>query len=295
MHLLSRLDTVILHKNLSKAAPTYDQAAELARQVGQSMLKRLDLVVLEPQLIVDIGCGTGYFTDLLKKRYKHSHLIALDNNLAMLEQIKRRNKWWQRQQPLIQADMQQLPFADHSVDLIFANLVLPWAIDLPLLMREWQRVLKPQGLLMFSSLGVDSLKELRASWAMVDDQIHAHEFLDMHEVGDALVQAGFLNPVLDVEYYTLTYPDVALILQDLTATGSQNVDKRRRKTLTGKNRFAHFLKAYESWRNEQHLLPLTYEIVFGHAWGRGPSTRASVNEQGVVSIPIQHIGSKKKS
>jgi len=162
-------------------------------------------------------------------------------------------------------DVEQLALADASVDFVYSNLTVQWCNDLNAVFKEWMRVLKPGGMLLFSSLGPDTLHELRDCWKAVDGGDHVHAFEDMHNVGDALLSAGFAEPVMDVNYYTLTYSAVIDLMRDLKTLGASNALQQKNKNLTGKRRLQQLAKQYEKYREEQYL-PATYEVVFGHAW-----------------------------
>jgi malonyl-CoA O-methyltransferase len=189
----------------------------------------------------------------------------------MLQAAGRRQSWLRRFARVC-ADAAQLPFADGSVDLILSNLMLQWC-DPDRVFAEFRRVLCPQGLLCFTTLGPDTLCELRSAWATVDSHTHVNQFIDMHDIGDALVRAGFASPVLDVERYTLTYLDVQKVAADLKDTGAHNSTAGRPRGLTGRGRFAALQAAYEAFRRDGRL-PATYEVVFAHAWTpAGPARR----------------------
>jgi malonyl-CoA O-methyltransferase len=174
-----------------------------------------------------------------------------------------------------------MPLADASVDLIFSNLMLQWC-DVPdMALREFQRVLKPRGLLTFSTFGPDTLMELRAAWAAADQRSHVSRFIDMHDLGDALVRARLAEPVLDVERFTLTYDTAVALMRDLKAIGAQNATAGRAAGLTGRATFATVTQAYERFRVDGRL-PATYEVVLGQAWGAIP-------RDGEVRIPLSQI------
>lgn len=250
--------------SFERAASTYDAAAVLQRQTGENMLERLELVKLQPEVILDIGCGTGVATAALAKRYKKSRIIALDFASAMLKQT-RRHASWRRKPACVCGDAEQLPIADASVDLIFSNATIQWCNDLERTFAGFLRVLKPGGLIMFTTFGRDTLKELRLAWAATDGHSHVSPFPDLHDVGDALMRAGFADPVVDVDRLTLTYPDVRGLMQDLKQIGAHNVTNDRHRGLTGKGRMQAMIAAYEEFRCDG-VLPASYEVVYGHAW-----------------------------
>jgi len=188
----------------------------------------------------------------------------LDIALPMLEHTRKRGRWLRRPR-CICADAERLPFADSRFDLVFSNLMLQWCVELEAVFAELQRVLRPGGLLLFTSFGPDTLSELRGSWQQVDGYSHVNAFPDMHDVGDALVRARFADPVMDVERITVTYPDVWKLMRELKQIGAHNVTAGRPRGLTGKARMQRLVGAYEQYRS-QGVLPASYEIVNGHAW-----------------------------
>ena len=255
---------------------TYDGAAVLHAEVRANLLERLQLVTLVPRVVLDAGAGTGHGSRALKRRYRKATVVALDASLEMLN-VAGRQQSWLRPFERVCADAQALPLRDGSVDLVVSNLMLQWC-DPDAVFAECRRVLAPQGLLSFTTLGPDTLRELRSAWSEVDAYTHVNQFLDMHDIGDALVRAGFVSPVLDVERYTLTYLDVRRVAADLKATGAHNATLGRSKGLTGRGRFSALTTAYESFRQDGRL-PATYEVVFGHAWTTGePSRRHGPDE-----------------
>ena len=260
----------LLHKRslrdaFDRAAKQYDEVAVLQREVGERIMERLQLVRISPQTILDVGAGTGVFSQALSQRYKKSRVLALDIAPRMLQQARRRKGWFSRQ-GFICGDADSLPIASASVDLIFSNFTLQWCGELDRAFAEFRRVLKPGGLLMFSTLGPDTLKELRQSWQTVDGMPHVHDFIDMHDVGDALLRAGLSDPVMDVENFTLAYTDAMQLMRELKIIGAHNAAIDRPPGLTGKGSLKKMLSAYEDLRRDG-VLPATYEVVYGHAWG----------------------------
>jgi malonyl-CoA O-methyltransferase len=275
-----------MRRSFDRAAASYDAAAVLQAEVRGPLLARLDLTRLEPRVVLDVGAATGQGARALKQRYPGAHVIAVDSSAGMLRMAGRRRAWL-RPFSLLCADAVRLPLADASVDVAFSNLLLPWC-DPDALFAELRRVLAPRGLLTLTGLGPDTLKELRDAWASVDGHVHVVQFIDMHDVGDALVRAGFAAPVLDVERYTLRYSDVRGLAADLKATGARNGAAARLKGLTSPRKFVALQRAYESYRYDGRL-PATFEVVFAHAWApveartRDPSapgvSLASLREQ----------------
>ncbi|MCW8944077.1 MAG: malonyl-ACP O-methyltransferase BioC [Sedimenticola sp.] len=248
----------------SKAAEQYDQVAVLQREIGERMLDRLELVRLQPGVILDVGSGTGVATAALADRYRKSRVLALDFAFPMLLQTRKRGSWL-RKPRCICGDLEQLPLADQSVDLIYSNAAIQWSNDLDTTFSEFRRVLRPGGLLMFTTFGPDTLMELRAAWAEVDEGSHVSNFIDMHDIGDALLRAGLADPVMDVDRMTLTYERVTGLMRDLKVLGAHNVNSDRPRGLTGKGRLQAMQSAYEQFRKDGSL-PASYEVVYGHAW-----------------------------
>jgi malonyl-CoA O-methyltransferase len=257
------LDISWVRRSFDRASTTYDAAAVLQAEVRELLLGRLALTALNPRVVLDAGAGTGHASRALKRRYPAAFVLAVDSSLGMLRAAARQRSWW-RPFARIRADAQALPLKDGSVDLILSNFMLPWC-NPDAVFAEFLRVLAPRGLLSFTSLGPDTLKELRDAWARVDSYTRVSQFTDMHDIGDALVRAGFAAPVLDVERYTLTYTDARRLAADLKAVGARNATAGRLKALTGPRKFAAMQAAYEAHRRDGRL-PATYEVVFGQAW-----------------------------
>jgi malonyl-CoA O-methyltransferase len=266
------LDKPRLKAAFEHAAPHYQSHAELQETVALRMLERLDLVAIRPEWVLDAGAGTGYAARRLTARYPGSRVLLLDLARAMLHEARRQARRLFSRERYLQADIESLPLAGASMGLVFANLSLQWCNDLPAAFQGFRRVLRPEGLLMFSTLGPDTLHELRESWAGVDPGPHVHSFPDMHDVGDLLVRAGFHGACLDVERITLTYRDLEGLMRDLKRLGAASALMGRRRGLTGKGRLAEVRGRYERHRRDG-VLPATYEVVYGHAWAPVPGTR----------------------
>lgn len=294
----TRLDFAEVRRAFDRAAARYDAHAVLQREVCDRLLERLDFVSLNPARVLDVGCGTGYGLAHLRARYAEAELCALDIAPAMLAAARKRLPppgWTQRMRRLLSprpfypraagaplthtlcADMERLPLAPNSVDLVWSNLALQWAHDLEAVFRGFHRALAPGGLLMFASFGPDTLKELRAAFATLDDAPHVNRFIDLHDVGDMLTYAGFSSPVMEMEMLTLTYADLKTLMADLKGIGAHNADAQRRRGLLGKSAWARLQQAYEAHRSDGRL-PATFEVVYGHAWA-GDKTRRDDGRQ----------------
>ena len=271
-----RIDKARARTSFGRAANTYDAAAILQKQVREEMFNRLDLVKLTPHTILDAGCGTGAASHALQKRFVKSQVISLDFALPMLQktrigsdttglmhQIKRMLSGVKHN--LVCADIESLPLASKSVDLVWSNLAIQWCNDLDAALLEFYRVLQPEGLLTFSTFGPDTLKELRVATGRQDGMTSVSRFIDMHDIGDALVRAGFSAPVLDVERFTLTYDDVKSVMRDLKSIGAHNATDGRARGLLGRGFLQKLESNYEQYRTDGKL-PATFEVVYGHAW-----------------------------
>jgi len=280
------LDRREIRTAFERAADTYDKAAVLQREIADRLVERLDYVRLKPSRVLDAGCGTGYSLPALASRYRNAAIVGLDMAAGMLRRAQRCGGWLSRlgsRRQYVAGDFGQLPLADASMDLVFSSLALQWCRP-EAVFAECRRVLRPGGLLLFTTFGPDTLRELRQSWSAVDGGAHVHGFVDMHDLGDLLVRAGFAEPVLDVEHLTLTYATVRDVLLDLKHLGAHNALVARHRGLTGKHRFVGFSKAYEQMRLKGRL-PATYEVVYGQAWAPSvPGNRPATGR--AVAIPI---------
>lgn len=274
------LDKRQVRRAFDRAAASYDQTAVLQREICDRMLSRLEFIKFSPASILDAGSGTGYGHRKLADSYPSAKLYALDIAINMHLQARPPVTGWKRWLPItsqqvnyICGDIEQLPFSEKSVDLVWSNLALQWCNNLEHTFAEIHRVLRGDGLFMFSTFGPDTLKELRQAFGHVDGYRHVNHFIDMHDVGDLLLHNGFSTPVMDMEYMTLTYDEVIDIMRDLKDIGANNAMRGRRSGLTGKDAWQKAINQYEMLRNDG-LLPATYEVVYGHAWK--PKRRESV-------------------
>ncbi len=282
------LDMRQVRRNFSAAADSYEQHDVLHREVQESLLARLDFYIDTPQRILDIGAGTGRGAALLKQRYPKADVLAMDLAVPMLKRARRHSRW-RHKFAGVAADAVRLPVANDSVDLIHSNLCIHWCDDLPRLFGEWVRVLKPGGYMALTSFGPDTLRELRAAWAQVDENSHVGRFLDMHDLGDAMLAAGLREPVLDVSRYTLTYAEPRDVLRELKGLGATHADTARVRTLTGKTRFKRMLDAYEDMRVDGRI-PSTWEVITAHGWGPQPGQPLRTPDGGeVASFSIDNL------
>lgn len=260
-------DKHITRMHFERAAESYDGAAGLQREIAKRIADRLDKLNYQkhqPTQILDVGCGTGYITKDLLERYPQASVLALDLAHSMarktesLEGLSRKPK-------AICADAESLPFKEDSIDFIVSSLMLQWSNDLNKVFNGFHHVLAPNGLLLFSTFGPKTLSEIRQSWSVVDNYPHTSRFSDKHEITNALVQAGFQNPVVDMEMITMTYDSVRQLMRDIKQIGASNTDSNRSKGLMGKKKLKAFETAYERYKTTEGLYPASWEIIYGHA------------------------------
>ncbi|MDH3287726.1 MAG: malonyl-ACP O-methyltransferase BioC [Betaproteobacteria bacterium] len=277
-----------VRRSFERAAETYDAGSVLQNEICQRMLARLDYIKLEPDWVVDAGSGTGNAVPGLLTRFPRARVVAIDLALAMVRRAHLRRARWRRlldwrgaRVAAVCADIEQLPVASGAAGLIWSNLTLQWVNEPQQAFAEMQRALAPGGLLMFSSFGPDTLKELRAAFQGADSHTHVNRFIDMHNIGDALIAQGFADPVMDMEYVTLTYADVRDLMRDLKSIGAHNVTYGRPAALSGKSLLTKVAQGYETFR-QNGKLPATFEVVYGHAWK--PQARLSPTGRPVIDI-----------
>jgi biotin biosynthesis protein BioC len=279
-----------VRRAFSRAAAGYDDAAALQAEVRSRLLE--SLVYLDdkvPQVVLDLGSGTGHATAAMRKRWPKAQVIAMDLALPMLRQARRQAGWW-KPFPRVCADARALPLADGSVDVIFSNLCLQWIEDLPAVFAGFRRVLKPGGLLLCSSFGPETLVELREAFAP-----HVSPFASISGFGDALMQAGFRDPVLDRDLFTLTYTGLPAMMRELRAMGATNALASRRRSLTGRARFAAAAEAYEPLRDADGRLPSTWEVIYAQAWAPDPGAPIRQGGHEIAAVPVSSIPIRRRN
>lgn len=274
-----------ISKAFGKHASEYELAAKVQYEIGTRLFERLSYLKIAPQRILDLGCGPGTFSRELALLYPKAQIIGLDLAPAMLMQAKKK-QGWRRKWSLVSADMLHMPFATGLFDLVFANQVIHWANPLAQVFREINRVMNVNGCFMFTTLGPDTFKEIRQSWSETNVFAHTNEFIDMHDIGDTLMAERFLEPVMDMELLSVHYESLAKLLKSLQAQGVKNINAQRNPGLTGKTAWQQFEKNYAELTTKQGKYPLTYEVLYGHAW-KGEQRRT---EHGTETfIPVSQI------
>ena len=280
------LDRPGIRASFDRASAGYEATAVLQARVADELLTRLEPFQFAPRVVLDLGAGTGRMTQKLKKRYRRALVIALDLAPGMLREASRYQHLFRRFERVC-GDAQRLPLADATVDVLVSSLMLQWCDPPDQAFAEIRRVLKPGGFVAFSTFGPDTLRELRSAWQQADGANHVNRFLDMHDIGDAVVRAGLSEPVLDVDRLQLTYGDTLALMRDLKAIGAHNVTAGRPRGLVGRARMRRMQDAYETYRRDGKL-PATYEVVYGAAWGSA-GRPASTLIDGEARIPAGAI------
>jgi malonyl-CoA O-methyltransferase len=275
------------------------ESSFLRREVSRRMLERLDLVKIDPERVLDAGCGTGADLSALQQRFGAARLMGLDASAPLLREAlqaeaegrstmqKALRRWLpavaqaaSTDAPgLVCGDFAALPLPNESVDLVWSNLALQWHPQPDSIFAEWRRVLRRDGLLMFSCFGPDTFRELRAAFAAVDDAPHVLPFVDMHDFGDMLVDVGFATPVMDMETITVTYTSTSRLLADVRAWGG-NPRTDRRRGLLGRKAYGRLVQALENLRGPEGSIALSFEIVYGHAFR--PVNRTTAAGESIV-------------
>jgi malonyl-CoA O-methyltransferase len=294
------VDPQAVRRGFARAAATYDAAAALQREVSSRMGERLDYVKLAPAAILDAGCGTGEAVGELGIRYPGARVLALDIALPMVAAARRRSHAGRSAlrrllrsfasrsalEPMfVCADVNALPLRGVAFDLVWSNLALQWVNDLPRALAEFRRVLKVGGLLSFTTFGPDTLREVRSAFAGLDGRTHTSRFIDMHDIGDMLIHAGFADPVMDMEYVTLTFATPDAMLGELKAIGATNRTRGRPRGLMGRGRWSRAVARLEALRQDGRI-PATFEVVYGHAWKGEPRT----TPEGHAIVRLQRPG-----
>lgn len=283
-----RFDRKQVRRAFERAAVSYEQNDALQRRVQSRLLERLDYYEGTPACVLDLGSGTGRGAAILKRRWPRAQVIALDMALPMLR-VARRHAGWMKPFARVCGDALALPLAGRSVDVLHSSLCIQWCESPRELFAEFARVLKPGGFMAVSSLGPDTLHELRQAWAAADNtHPHVSRFLDMHDLGDAALAAGLRDPVLDADHLMSRYARPHDLLRELKGLGATNADAQRERGLTGKKRFARMFDAYETLRVDG-LIPATWEVVELHAWGPPKGQPRRVAGEEIATFPIERL------
>ena len=270
---ISALRSSDVRRRFDRAAEEFEKFDFVHSVTRNGLLARLEPMVVEAKTVVDLGCAPGSACKPLAKRFRRAHIIALDLSAGMLQQVRRKQSWFTKYS-LLHANATAIPLADQSVDVVFANQLLPWIDASATMFAEVGRVLRENGLFLFATLGPDRLSGLRQAWRSTDTGVHVNRFPDMHDIGDAAIRAGLTDPVLDVDRLSVTYQDAGALFRDLTGCGARNSLAHRSHTLIGKSRFDTMTATLERHR-KNGTIELDLELIYGHCWGAGPRSRDS--------------------
>ncbi len=264
-------DKVAIARTFSRAAKHYDEAAFVQKEIGQRLLERCQWLKAHPASILNLGSACGRFTQALQNVYPKAQIIGLDaafgmSQVALKKLPKKTYKTFLKKTPsFICADMEILPFRSHTFDLVVSNCTFEWSRALPSLFLELKRVLKDKGSLLFTTAGPDTLFELAHSAYSVDGQYHVNAFLDMHDIGDILLKAGWCDPVMDRELMTITYSSVQALLSDIKKSGSTYLFQKLNPSFQGKRWIAELIAEYDQFKIDNTMYPASVEIIYGYA------------------------------
>ena len=280
-----------------------NSSAFLRREIADRMREKLALVKLEVSRVVDAGCGAAEDLPHLRQTFPEARVIGLDASETLLRSAKQSanaastgveklmkkflpSSWHASNEiDLLCANFAELPFASNSLDVIWSNLALHWHPQPDFVLKEWRRSLRVGGLCMFSCFGPDTLKELRQAFVDVDEQAHLLDFIDMHDFGDMAVHAGLATPVMDMEKLSLRYEKIEQLLADVRALGGNPLPRPGERVLS-RAKYRQLLERLEAMRGSDGRIPLTIEVVYGHAFKPQASKRES-GESIVQFMPRQ--------
>lgn len=258
------VETMKTRQAFNKSALLYDDVAALQREIGAKLFDRLDNIHVEPEYILDVGAGTGEPTVKLMKRYPTAKVVAMDIAPQMLKVAAKKAPFLRKMKTLC-CDMHSFSIADNSIDMIYSNVAIQWSGNLSKVFNEFMRVLKPGGLLVYSTFGPNTLMELRESWAKVDSHTHVNSFASKESIEENMIESGFKNIEIDSANVHLSYTDVCSLMKDLKTLGANNKTDGRPRGMTGKNKFKKMLESYEKYRRYD-TLPATYDVIYCHSW-----------------------------
>ena len=253
----AHIDKQAVADSFSKAANHYDQFAQLQRDIGEQLLKNIKQVT--PKAIVDLGCGTGYFSEKLVSKFPQCELVCFDLSDAMLAQVQQRNI---NNISLKQGDIDLLPFCENSLDLIYSNLVVQWSDDLSVCLKQIKNSLKIEGKAYLTTLMTGSLDELKQAWKSVDDKPHTNSFLSLATIEQMLADCDFTDVVLKTETRTLQYNNVVEVMRALKGIGANHVHGHQSVQLSGKTLLKQLEVGYQPFKNDSGLLNLTYQVCY---------------------------------
>jgi len=276
-----------IEQRSNAAAKTFAKHDFIHHHCRNDLIERMKLINLSPKIAIDLGCAIGSSSRFLAKHFKQCRIFSVDLSQSMLIESRKKRSVLARISE-IQASTHSLPFFNNSVDLIFTNLLMPWVDNLPLFFAEINRILKKDGLFIFSTLGPDSLQNIKSIWNKIDDYEHVNPFIDMHIIGDLILKSGLGDPVLDTDKLTINYKNIDSFFTDITKTGARNCLRNRNHGLTAKHKLSMFKTTLEkSIINNQ--LSIELELIYGHAWGNNLNSNPnefSVDVSQIKKLPV---------
>ena len=280
-----------VRRAFERAARTYDEVSRVYDEIGRRLLTHLDPIAIEPALVLDVGCGTGTGSALLASRYRRARIFGVDCAWPMLEVARSKAPRFFSRRRFVCGWAERLPLRDRSANLVHANLLLPWCRSLEAPLREFARVLAPGGLLLLSSLGPDTLTELRRLWARGNESESEPGLLDMHDLGDALVAAGFADAVMETERLTVQYRSAKSVIDDLVRSGAWGARNRRSARPEARESFAVLRRRYLGMRAAAPM-DVSVEIVYAHAWAPASTSGRSL---AAAPLPVRLDPSRARS
>ena len=265
-------------KSFDAKSSSYDEHSFVQKEVSERMIKRLKFLKSKPLNILDIGCGTGYLSNLISQYLPNSNIVCMDFSYEMVSQCKNKNI---KLEPLV-ADAEYMPFKTSTFDLVISSFTLHWCQQIDKIFSDIFRILKNDGNFMFTTVGPDTLKELRNAYKLIDNYEHINTFNDMHDYGDILLSSGFHDPVMDVERLIIEYKNFNEILKSLRKTGASTVIYNESKFTAKKS--LKDLENYYKKNSENGLFPVTYEMIYGVAWKK--IDQNPKNNEDVIPIKI---------
>ncbi len=282
------IDYSLVRKTSDRAQSEYSAHSEVPDTIADRLYERLELLKEPPARVLDVGTGNGRHLKVLRQLFPRAVVVGADISTVALR-CAPKTRFWQRSPLLVALDASAgLPFSDGSFDLVVSNLMLPWILPAEVFAAELNRILSDNGAFFLSSVGPDTLQELRYAWRQIDDAEHINVLLDMHDVGDLLHRAGIADPVMDAERLTVEYPSVPKLLSELVQTGCCAVVSGRRRGLMGSDITSKLAAAYpdrsSDGNSDSSSIDATLEVVYAHGWKGKPKVAGGQAGEFVINL-----------
>ena len=265
------IDRIAVRRIFARAGDGDPEFARVMLTARDGLFERLDDIRIAPRRILDLGAGTGATARRLARRFRGADVVSADPVVSLLRRARSHAPRWFSRHRYVTAEAERLPLSSHSMDLILSNVAMPWFDPVGHALAECLRILRPGGLMLLSTLGPDTLKELEFAWRGGGESRRIHPFADMHVLGDALVHAGFADAVMDVQRVRLQVSDFWRLCRVLNRSGGSGALMARRRGLSAVETFRAAAARYDSLRSSGGALPVSVELVFGHAWAPEPA------------------------